>query len=398
MSCSSGDGSRQFTGCWTTPNSPRLQGCRLGATRPRRLMRSGPPTYDDPDNGLFAMDEPIIDEILDGLPVGDALDAACGTGRLAARLADRGFRVTGVDGSAEMLEVARTRLPGARFSEGDLGSLPLPDGAVDPVTTALALTHVPDLRPVYAEFARVLRPGGSLVVSDVHPDLVLLGSTVKATAPDGGHGWRRLIGTASAITCAPLSPCISRSCAVRNTHDLHRRRRPRCPSPPARSANGRSGHGRCWAGTLRPPAAPGTTRRSRFGTSNCVAARDRAAEPRRPWKNRLDVLDLDDHAGRPELLHGPLLDRRCCCSRDCRRARANRFLLWTPDFVGWLWMPGHSGGCRALSGTIRSPSPRCRARSSEPAKPRRSGTELPPGSWRVPHAASRSRRAVSCSY
>jgi SAM-dependent methyltransferase len=144
------------------------------------------PTYDDPNNGLFAMDEPIIDEILDGLPIGDALDAACGTGRLAVRLADRGFRVIGIDGSAEMLELARARLPGAKFSEGDLGSLPLPDGAVDLVTTALALTHVPDLRPVYAEFARVLRPGGSLVVSDVHPDRVLLGSTVKATAPDGG--------------------------------------------------------------------------------------------------------------------------------------------------------------------------------------------------------------------
>ena len=51
------------------------------------------PTYDDPDNGLFAIDEPIIDEILDVLPVGAALDAACGTGRLTARLAARGFRV-----------------------------------------------------------------------------------------------------------------------------------------------------------------------------------------------------------------------------------------------------------------------------------------------------------------
>ena len=69
---------------------------------------------------------------------------------------------------------------------GDLGAMPLPDGAVDLVTTALALTHVPDLEPVYAEFARVLRPGGDLIVSDVHPDLVLLGSTVKATGPDGG--------------------------------------------------------------------------------------------------------------------------------------------------------------------------------------------------------------------
>ncbi len=68
---------------------------------------------------------------------------------------------------------------------GDLASLPVPDDAVDLVTNALALTHVPDLMPAYAEFARVLRPGGDLIISDVHPELVLLGSTVKATGPDG---------------------------------------------------------------------------------------------------------------------------------------------------------------------------------------------------------------------
>ena len=146
-------------------------------------------TYDNPENGLFAMDEPIIDEILDGLPVGSAIDAACGTGRLTARLVDRGFRVIGVDGSVEMLEVAKERMPGGVFSAGDLGALPLLDDGADLVTTALALTHLPNLRPVYAEFARVLRNGGDLIVSDVHADLVLLGSTVKATGPDGA-AWR----------------------------------------------------------------------------------------------------------------------------------------------------------------------------------------------------------------
>ena len=77
------------------------------------------PTYDDPDNGLFAMDEPIIDEILDRLPVGDALDAACGTGRLGGPAGAPWISGDRIDGSNEMLEVARTRLPGARFSEGD---------------------------------------------------------------------------------------------------------------------------------------------------------------------------------------------------------------------------------------------------------------------------------------
>ena len=82
--------------------------------------------YDEP-NGLFDIDEPVLDEIIDQLPIGDALDAACGTGRLAARLVQRGHRVVGVDGSAEMLQQARRRLPDTDFVTGDLRRLPIAD-------------------------------------------------------------------------------------------------------------------------------------------------------------------------------------------------------------------------------------------------------------------------------
>lgn len=119
------------------------------------------------------------------LPVGTAVDAACGTGRLTDRLVARGHRVLGVDSSTEMLERARRRLPAVPFVAGDLHRLPVPDGAADLLVTGLALTHVADLGPVFAEFARVLRPGGDLLVSDVHDQLVLLGSVVKAEGADG---------------------------------------------------------------------------------------------------------------------------------------------------------------------------------------------------------------------
>lgn len=145
-------------------------------------------TYDDQPNGLFAIDEALIDEILDALPAGDALDAACGTGRLTRHLLDRGHRVIGVDASPEMLEVARRRLAGAELRRGDLRELPVGDEAVDLVVCGLALSHVEDLRPVLADFARVLRPGGHLVVSDAHHELVFRGSVVKAVGPDGAPG------------------------------------------------------------------------------------------------------------------------------------------------------------------------------------------------------------------
>jgi 2-polyprenyl-3-methyl-5-hydroxy-6-metoxy-1,4-benzoquinol methylase len=122
--------------------------------------RSWAATYDEPRNSLFDSDEPVMHDILDALPAGTVLDAACGTGRYAAYLVARGHRVVGVDSSPEMLDRARTRLPDATFLRGDLHRLPLTDGAVDVVVCALALVHVPSLAPVLAEFARVLRPGG----------------------------------------------------------------------------------------------------------------------------------------------------------------------------------------------------------------------------------------------
>ncbi len=145
-------------------------------------------TYDEPRNSLFDSDEPVVHGILDGLPVGTALDAACGTGRYAAYLAGRGHRVVGVDGSAEMLHRAAARIPAGVFARADLHRLPLADDTVDVVVCGLALVHVPSLPPVFAEFARVLRPGGHLVISDVHHELVLRGSMVHAPGPGGEPG------------------------------------------------------------------------------------------------------------------------------------------------------------------------------------------------------------------
>ena len=144
-------------------------------------------TYDSP-NTAFLFDEPFLGEILDGLPAGTALDAACGTGRVSELLARRGHRVVGVDSSPEMLDRARTRVPEGDFRSGDLERLPVPDASVDLVVCSLALTHVPGLGPVMAEFARVLRPGGHLVTSDLHAEQVLRGSIPSVRLPDGTPG------------------------------------------------------------------------------------------------------------------------------------------------------------------------------------------------------------------
>lgn len=155
-------------------------------------------TYDAGHNPAFDFDRPVAEEIVAALPAGDAVDAACGTGRFAALLAARGHRVIGVDSSPEMLAKARGNVPDGEFREGHLGALPVADASVDLVTCGLALTHVPDLRPAFAEFARVLRPGGHLVTSDIHPERVARGAVPTVRDQDGRPGrlpgHRHLVG------------------------------------------------------------------------------------------------------------------------------------------------------------------------------------------------------------
>jgi SAM-dependent methyltransferase len=142
-------------------------------------------TYDEPGNPLIALDEPIVREILGTLPAGRALDAACGTGRYAQILAAAGHDVVGVDGSPDMLAIARDKVPQGRFELGELAALPLPDASVDLVTCGLALPHVPELGPVFAEFARVLRRGGFVVTSDIHWQSLYLGGMASVVDDDG---------------------------------------------------------------------------------------------------------------------------------------------------------------------------------------------------------------------
>ncbi|MBV1855575.1 class I SAM-dependent methyltransferase [Catellatospora tritici] len=156
-----------------------------GAISSAEVYRDWAPTYDQP-NTMIELEQPVVRRILDGLPVGVALDAACGTGRHGAYLTELGHRIIGVDESPEMLAVARERLPEAELHQAHLARLPLPDDAVDTIVCGLALAYLPDLGVVLAEFARVLRPGGHLVVSDAHQLLSYLRPTLpREPGPDG---------------------------------------------------------------------------------------------------------------------------------------------------------------------------------------------------------------------
>ena len=97
-------------------------------------------------------------------------DLGCGTGDLTSRLARQVARVVGVDRSAAMLRAARRRVEGlanVELHRADLDALPLEDACCDAALLVLALSYVPEPTAVLAEAARILRPGGVLVVADL---------------------------------------------------------------------------------------------------------------------------------------------------------------------------------------------------------------------------------------
>jgi malonyl-CoA O-methyltransferase len=120
-----------------------------------------------PHNALMRVEQDTVLALLPPLDGRTVLDAGCGTGRYLGALAARGALPVGIDLSPAML--ARARALSSRLVRGTLCALPIDSTCVDVVVCGLALGDVPDLELALAEMARVLRPGGCLVYSVVHP-------------------------------------------------------------------------------------------------------------------------------------------------------------------------------------------------------------------------------------
>ncbi|MFF3494286.1 class I SAM-dependent methyltransferase [Streptomyces sp. NPDC002795] len=118
------------------------------------------------------------------------LDLGCGTGSLSLLAAERGHRVTGVDGAQKMLERARRKLAGrdAEFLLGDAAEPPVEQGAYDVVLARHVLWALPDAEAVLRRWVSLLRPGGRLVLvegvwGEVSPAGIPAARLLDALAP-----------------------------------------------------------------------------------------------------------------------------------------------------------------------------------------------------------------------
>jgi demethylmenaquinone methyltransferase/2-methoxy-6-polyprenyl-1,4-benzoquinol methylase len=134
----------------------------------RALFAPLGPTYDRVGAVLsFGQDPRWRRFLVDRLPRdgGRVLDVATGTGLVAQALLARGFRVTGLDQSPEMLARARERFGGrVELVEGSADELPFADASFDHLTFTYLLRYVDDPAATLAELARVVRPGGTVAM------------------------------------------------------------------------------------------------------------------------------------------------------------------------------------------------------------------------------------------
>jgi len=133
-------------------------------------------SYDSTSNPVVAMDSRYTIGLLSPAAGELVLDAGCGTGRNLRPLLRTGTIAVGIDFSGAMLAIARRQAARAPVALADLQrGLPFGGGVFDAVLCALIGEHLSNLRVVFEEFHRVLKPNGRMVFSVYHPDMSAAG-------------------------------------------------------------------------------------------------------------------------------------------------------------------------------------------------------------------------------
>lgn len=144
--------------------------------------------YDSNQNKTRDLEGISLRTVLASIPFAHCLEIGCGTGKNTVWLAQQAVRVTAVDFSEEMLAKAKEKITSSNvaFLQADI-TLPwqLESNRFDLVSFSLVLEHIEDLEPVFREATRVLQPGGSLYLGELHPFKQYTGSKARYETETG---------------------------------------------------------------------------------------------------------------------------------------------------------------------------------------------------------------------
>jgi ubiquinone/menaquinone biosynthesis C-methylase UbiE len=143
-------------------------------------------SYDSTPNAMLALEERYFAASTTDFFDKDVVELGCGTGRWLKRLEGVAKSLTGVDSSGAMLARARAKCePSTLLIQADCIRTLLPDNCADCVLSSFVLSHLSGLTQFVREATRIVRPGGAILISDLHPDRALYGWRPTFHAPEG---------------------------------------------------------------------------------------------------------------------------------------------------------------------------------------------------------------------
>ncbi len=125
-------------------------------------------TYDDYTNPTVEIDERNLPSYYSDWFEYNVLEVGCGTGRHTIRLVGQKNNVTGIDISEGMLSKAKEKLPSVHFIHGDFLEEPFQASHFDRVLMSLVLEHIKDINSFFLKVKEILRPGGEILISELH--------------------------------------------------------------------------------------------------------------------------------------------------------------------------------------------------------------------------------------
>ncbi len=111
--------------------------------------------------------DPAMLARINGRTFQTALDVGCGEGRFCRIMSEHGISAVGIDPTRDLILRAQKLHPEGDYREGRAEQLDFPDASFDLVVSYLTLIDIPDFRAAIAEMTRVLKPGGTLLVTNL---------------------------------------------------------------------------------------------------------------------------------------------------------------------------------------------------------------------------------------